>query len=227
MWASHFPAPKGRTLHVIALQEKLSALILAGGSSRRMGRDKAWMELAGSPLVETVARRVLPLADELIFSTNNPERFASLLGRLPVQAQLAADQHPGLGPLAGISAGLSVARNDLVLVLAVDMPFARLELLSYMAGLASAYDAVVPRIPGPSLGEPRPEPLHALYRRTCLPPILAELEAGHRQVVSFLPRVRVRWVMPDEISPLDPAFDSFRNLNTPADWEALAGKPVP
>ncbi len=200
--------------------EELSVLILAGGLSRRMGRDKAWMELSGSPLVERVARRVMPLADELVFSTNSPDQYASLLRSLPIQAQLVMDQNPGLGPLAGIAAGLGAARHDLVLVLAVDMPFTNLALLSHMAELAAGYDAVVPLLRGASSEELRPEPLHAFYRRSCLAPILRHLEAGHRQVVSFLPDVQTRWVSPDEISLFDPTFDSFRNINTPADWDA-------
>jgi molybdopterin-guanine dinucleotide biosynthesis protein A len=63
------------------------------------------------------------------------------------------------------------------------------------------------------------EPLHALYRRSCLPAIEAWLAAGQRQVIGFLPDVRVRDVLPAEISPLDPNFLSFLNVNTPEEWE--------
>jgi molybdopterin-guanine dinucleotide biosynthesis protein A len=200
------------------LDESLSVLILAGGFSRRMGRDKAWLELHGVPLVEHLARRVLPLADELVFSTNNPHRFEPLLSSLPIRAQLVADREPGLGPLAGIAGGLGAATHSLVLALAVDMPFVHIELLSYMASLASHYEAVVPTIPEWSSGENRPEPLHAFYRKSCLPAVMARLETGHRQVVSFLADVATRWVPPDDIARFDPSFASFRNLNTPADW---------
>jgi molybdopterin-guanine dinucleotide biosynthesis protein A len=175
------------------------------------------------PLVEHVARRVLPLANELIFSTNNPDRFDPLLRSLPIRAQLVADREPGLGPLAGIAAGLGAASHDLVLVLAVDMPFVQVALLSYMASLASHHQAVVPTIPERPSGESRPEPLHAYYRQSCLPAIMARLETGHRQVVSFLADVATRWVPSDDIARFDPSFASFRNLNSPADWKSAGG----
>jgi molybdopterin-guanine dinucleotide biosynthesis protein A len=199
--------------------EKVTALILAGGFSRRMGCDKAWLELGGVPLVERVSRRVLPLADELLFSTNNPDRFESLLGGLPIAARLVADQAPGSGPLAGIASGLRAARHDLVLVLAADMPFVQVELLSQMAVLAADYQAVVPKTIDPHSGELAAEPLHAFYRRSCIAPITAHLQAGQRRIVSFLDDVRTRWVLPEEIAAFDPDFLSFRNLNTPEDWD--------
>jgi molybdenum cofactor guanylyltransferase len=201
-------------------QEKVSALILAGGLSRRMGRDKAWLNFVSAPLVEHVARRVLPLADELLFSTNRPDRFPPLLRSLPAPTQLVPDENPGLGPLGGIFAGLNAARNDLMLVLAVDMPFVHIELLSYMARLAGDYQAVVPRVPTEDPTTSLPEPLCAFYRRSCLAAIAAHLATGQYQVVSFLPAVHTRWVPPEEIARFDPLFASFRNLNTPEDWEA-------
>jgi molybdopterin-guanine dinucleotide biosynthesis protein A len=187
-----------------------------------MGQDKAWLELGGMPLVERTVRRVLPLADELIVSTNQPDRFESLLRRLPVAAQLVTDQTPGIGPLGGIASGLSVASYDLVLVLAVDMPFVQIGLLSYMAALAADYEAVVPKIANARLGELVAEPLLAFYRRSCLAAITRHLKAGHRRAVSFLSEVRIRWVLPEEIARFDPDFISFHNLNTPADWETAA-----
>jgi molybdopterin-guanine dinucleotide biosynthesis protein A len=199
--------------------ENLSALILTGGLGRRMGQDKAWLKLGDLPLVEHLTRRILPLADELIFSTNKPDRFEPFLQRLPVPAQLVADQTPGIGPLAGISSGLSRASHDLVLVLAVDMPFVQVGLLSYMAKLAADFQAVVPEILDSYSGQLTAEPLHAFYRRSCLAAITAHLEAGQRRVVSFLTDVRTRWVLPEEVARFDPSFISFHNLNTPTDWE--------
>jgi len=187
-----------------------------------MGQDKAWLELGGMPLVERTARRVLPLVDELIVSTNQPDRFESLLHRLPVAAQLVTDQTPGVGPLGGIASGLSIASHDLVLVLAMDMPFVQTGLLSYMAALAADFQAVVPKIPNARLGQLVTEPLLAFYRRSCLASITAHLKAGDRRVVSFLSEVRTRWVLPEEIARFDPDFISFHNLNTPADWETAA-----
>jgi molybdopterin-guanine dinucleotide biosynthesis protein A len=65
------------------------------------------------------------------------------------------------------------------------------------------------------------EPLHGAYRRTCLPAVEAAIRAGRRRIVSFYPDVRVRYVTPSDVRPLDPAMRSFFNINTPEDWQAV------
>lgn len=200
--------------------DRLSLLILAGGASSRMGQDKVWLVMAGEPLIERIARRVATLASEVIISTNRPEAFAELLPRLPIAARTVTDRFPGSGPLAGLHAGLAVASHDLVLALATDMPFVNPALVRFLAEQAAAYDAVVPLMPVQDADQPQPEPLHALYRRACLPAIEASLAAGRRRMVSFLSQVNVRYVVPEEMRPYDPAFRSFANVNTPDEWAA-------
>jgi molybdenum cofactor guanylyltransferase len=201
-------------------RQPLSLLILAGGKSSRMGQDKAWLMLDGRPLVMHVIDRVLPLADEVIISTNQPDPFEAWLPGLIVPARTVADRYRGAGPLAGLHAGLLVARCDLVLALAADMPFVNPKLIDYLARLAmdADVDAVVPRVSNPETRQTGLEPLHAIYRKSCLPAIDASLSAGQRRVVSFLERVRLRVVSPDEILPHDPLLRSFANVNTPQEW---------
>lgn len=88
-------------------------------------------------------------------------------------------------------------------------------LLAYLASLAPHYDVVVPRVDG------RLEPLHAIYSRSCLPLIEAEIGAGRWQAFSFYPRTRVRYVERDEIISFDPELLSLRNVNTPEDWQEV------
>ncbi len=198
------------------------------------------MVLDGVPLVERAVRRVLPLAGEVLFSSRgealpeDSERGEVDSGRSasPLQAladRLAADGtptrvvpdiYPAAGPLAGLHAGLTATRCDLLLALAADMPFVNLALIEWMIGLTEGFDAVVPLIPGRD-GEPAWEPLHALYRRSCLPAVTARLAAGERRVNSFLPDVRVRAVTAEEIAAHDPTRMSFFNINTPQDWRTV------
>jgi molybdenum cofactor guanylyltransferase len=203
------------------MPEPFSVIILAGGRSERMGQDKAWLTFNNQPLVLHVAQRLLPLAGQLIISSNDPTRYATvaagLAGRVPVT--IVSDVHPGAGPLAGLEAGLAAAGRDLALMIAVDMPFLNLSLVSYMADLAADYDVVVPVTANAATGQTGREPLHAFYRRACLPAISAHLAAGHRRVISFFPDVRVRDVYPGEIRRFDPEYMSFFNVNTPEDWE--------
>jgi len=217
----------------LARGQGLTVLILAGGRSRRMGRDKIWLPLGagGVSLIERVVARVRPLAAEFLFSANAAEPFDALIADLSgqgVPAQVVSDRYPGAGPLAGLHAGLSAARGELLLAVAGDMPFINPALVAHLVALAPGFDVVIPELPQPRTGEPVKEPLHALYRQSCLEAVAARLAAGERQMVSFLPDVRVRVVAPDEIRDFDPDFRSFFNVNTPEDWKAaeqmLAGE---
>lgn len=203
------------------MPEPLSVIVLAGGKASRMGLDKPFLGYQGQLLVLRLARRLLPIAAELIFSANDVDQYGGLAwalrGTVPVCA--VADNYPTAGPLAGLEAGLSAARYDLALLLAVDMPFVSLPLLEYMRGLAADYDVVIPRVPDPETGEVSHEPLHAFYRRSCLPAIERQLAAGRRRVISFLSEVRVREVLPEEAARFDPDGLSYFNINTPGDWE--------
>ena len=216
------------------MPEGLTVLILAGGRSSRMGQDKLWVPLGeeGVPLIQLVVARVLPLAGEVIFSANASERFEVLASQLRgqgVPSQVVSDLHPGAGPLAGLHAGLIAARFELLLAVAGDMPFVDPALVAHMVELMPGFDVVIPQLPHPRTGELVKEPLHALYQRSCLGAVAARLVAGDRSMISLLPDVRVRSVLPDEIRRLDPDFRSFFNVNTPEDWRAaerlLAGKP--
>lgn len=206
--------------------EPLTLLMLAGGRSRRMGQDKLWLLLDGVPLIERAVRRALPLAAEVLLSANDSPRCEALAGRLRqegVPAHVVADLYPTAGPLAGLHAGLTAAQHDLLLALAGDMPFVNLALVEQMVGLAPGFDVVAPRLPHPATGELAWEPLHALYRRTCLPALTARLATGERRVQSFFADVRVREVPAAEIARLDPGGLSFFNVNTPEEWRQAQG----
>ncbi len=197
----------------------VTLLVMAGGRSRRMGRDKAWLEIDGLPLVERVVRRLEGLAGEVLFSAREPEPYAALCTRLTLPASVVLDRYSDAGPLAGLEAGLTAAAHELVFAVATDMPFVNLALVRHLLSLIEGYDAVVPLTPHGDT--PEPEPLHAVYRRTCLPAIRAQLDAGRRRVVSFFEDVQVRYVTPEEMRPFDPALQSFVNVNTPEEWGEL------
>jgi molybdopterin-guanine dinucleotide biosynthesis protein A len=218
----------------LARGQGLTVLILAGGRSWRMGQDKIWLPLGADavPLIERVVARVRPLAEEFLFSANASEPFTELVASLRgqgIEAQVVPDRYPGAGPLAGLHAGLSAARCDLLLAVAGDMPFINPALVAHLVELMPGFDVVIPELPHPLTGQPVKEPLHALYRRSCLGAVAARLAAGDRPLVSFLPDVRVHVVRPDEIRRFDPDLRSFFNVNTPEDWRAaeqlLAQKP--
>lgn len=201
--------------------ESLSVLILAGGRSSRMGRDKMWLDLDGIPLIEIVARRLLPIAGEIIFSSDDSPRLDALVARLPVPAVVAPDHYQGAGPLAGLQAGLLAANNAMVFTVATDMPFVNPSLVTAMIDHCGDEDAIVPRVYVADLDGPQPEPLHAVYRKSCLPAIEAALSKGRRRMVSFLDDIRVCYVEDSVLRQLDPHLHSLQNINTPEEWAAV------
>jgi molybdopterin-guanine dinucleotide biosynthesis protein A len=190
----------------------VSAAILAGGKSRRMGRDKAWLDLGdGVPLVRRVADALAEVADEIVVVAND-ERYASL--GYPV----VPDRYGEKGAFGGMATAVATARAELVCVAACDMPWPSPEVYRLLLGLVAGHDAVIPQLDGEY------EPLHAVYRKTCLPAMEEALRRGEMRIISFFPAVRVRTVREDELRAVDPTLRAFTNLNTPAEL-AHARKP--
>ncbi|MEA3459109.1 MAG: molybdenum cofactor guanylyltransferase [Chloroflexota bacterium] len=186
---------------------RITAIILAGGRSHRLGLDKALLRLDGETLLEAAVKKVATLSDEVIVAVSGPLPY-----RLP-GAHLVTDIHPGCGPLGGIHAGLAAASNFYSLVVACDMPFLNIELLRYMVEIAPGNDVVMPRL-GTYL-----EPLHAIYSKDCLKPIERRIEAENFKVSDFLSEVRVRYLEREDIERFDPEHLSFFNINTMEDLE--------
>ena len=184
-----------------------SLVILAGGLSRRMGRDKASLPAGDGTLIEHLARRLAPVVDETIIAGGSGRR--TLPG-----VTMVDDRYPGLGPLAGIHAGLRAARYPQVWVVGCDLPDTDPALASLLYGLAGDVDAVVPRI------DSEPQGVCAVYDRALVSRIEGLLAAGERRIKMLLAASIVRYVTPEELRVVDPELRSFRNINTPADYEA-------
>lgn len=185
--------------------ELVSGVVLAGGRSERLGRDKAGLLLGRETLLQRVVRTLSCLSDDLIAVVRADQQVV-----VP-EARVVQDVAPYSGVLAGMAAGLTAARHDWALVVACDMPFLNLGLLRYMLSLRCEVDVVVPRL---DVGA---EPLHALYHKRCLGALSKSLAEGRRRVISFYDTLRVRWVDPEEIARFDSQGRSFFNINTPDD----------
>jgi molybdopterin-guanine dinucleotide biosynthesis protein A len=187
----------------------VAAAVLAGGASRRMGRDKATLAVGGVELASLALAAAARVADPVVLVA--PEGHpARRLAAAPVT-------DPGEGPLAALAAALAALDADHVLVLAGDHPGLRVELLAHLAGLADRGEAVACR------RGPRLEPLVAVYRRA---PALALARArladpaGDRSPAGLLAGLRTLVVEEAQWRPLDPDGRSFVDLDDPADLEA-------
>jgi len=192
----------------------LSFAILAGGSSRRFGEDKALAPLHGRPLLAHVLERTAGLAAETFIVTNRPAAYAQFGQRL------VEDLLPGYGALGGLHTALHYAAQPWLLVLACDLPLVNRALLEYMLTLTEGVEAVMPYLAG------LPEPLHALWSKACLAPVDEALARGERRMVSILPAIRLRPVTQAEIEIYDPKHLSFLNVNTAEQLKEISRWPA-
>jgi molybdopterin-guanine dinucleotide biosynthesis protein A len=186
----------------------LTALVLTGGRSSRMGRNKALLGLAegGPPIVALAVERLRAVADEILLVGSDPAPYAFLgLPHVP-------DAYAGAGSLGGIYSGLRAARNAHALAVACDMPFLNVDLLRYMADRERVYDVLIPVIE-------EPEPMHAIYAQSCLPWMEEKLEEGRYRIIGWFDRARVERIERSTIERFDPELRSFFNMNTPDEWE--------
>jgi molybdopterin-guanine dinucleotide biosynthesis protein A len=191
-----------------------SAIVIAGGHSRRLGQDKRRLRLWGADgpmLLDHTVGVVARLCPDVVVVLNDPGDGAGL------PARLVTDAFPDSGPLAGIYSGLLAAQHDFALAVAADMPFLSPALLGAMRARERDYDALAPRAlrPGAARNQLDVEPLHAIYSKACLEPMHAALEGGRRQIAAFFPHVRVAYVEPEEVLRYDPSGRALENVNTP------------
>ncbi len=194
----------------------LTGVVLAGGRSRRLGRDKALLRLWGEDgptLLEVILSRLGAVCEELLVVSDGPRPWPAS------SARIVFDRYPGGGALGGLYTGLLEASFPFILAVACDMPFLSIPLLAYMAGRPRHYDVLIPRLRPTRCDPPHLEPLHAIYGRPCLEPMRSLLEQGERRIIRFFPQVRVCYLEPEEWARFDPAGLSFRNINTPQDLE--------
>lgn len=191
-----------------------TGVVLAGGQSARMGQSKAALPIGGEPLLRRVVRRLgAAFADVLVIGL--PE-----LAVLAPDARVLPDQHPGLGPLAGLEAALAAITTPRAFVVACDMPFIAPALARAMAASA----AMLPDVDVVALRSSHGvEHLHAVYHVSCLPRIRAQLDAGDRSLRALLAGLRVHAFSPEDAARYDPTGLSAFNANTPEEWaRALA-----
>ena len=182
--------------------EKFSIVVLAGGQSCRMGRDKATLPWGEKDVLGSVLARLMPLSDDVLVISN-------VMRDIPSQIRQFTDIIPGKGPLSGIHAGLIHARHDLVFVTACDVPFLMPEIISRIVHSAKSKEGSV------VIHKEKLEPLFACYRKRCSSIIAELLMAEKYRVTDFL--ARITWEKVEDLG--HDRDDCFMNINTPADYE--------
>lgn len=193
---------------------EIGALILCGGKSTRMGRDKATLPFGPESMLQRVVRLmsgVVPVRNIVVVAAAE-----QVLPELPPEILVARDLRPERGPLEGLSAGLKAAseRIDAVYATSCDVPLLVPAFVRRMFDLLDQFDIVVPHD-----GEYH-HPLAAVYRHRVIDHIQELLDADQLRLRFLFEQLPTREVPVEELRAVDPALDTLKNLNTPEDYAA-------
>lgn len=198
-----------------------STVILAGGRSRRMGRPKAALPLGSTSFLARLVTELHAASDDLVVvSAPHPEEpypVEQLLEPFDGRVKLIRDPLPFAGPVPALIAGLRAARHPIVFGCSCDLPLLDHSVARVMTEMLDDFDAVLPVVDG------RPQPLCAIYRRTCADRLEEFHDAGEHRLTAVVKRLRTRRIDESELRKLDPDLRSFFNVNTPEEY-ALAVK---
>jgi molybdenum cofactor guanylyltransferase len=190
----------------------LTAFVLAGGKSSRMGTDKAFLEFSGRSLLANALELARAVTAEVRI-VGDPARFSAF----SAFGTVVQDVYPDRGPLGGIHAALTSSGTELNLMMAADLPLVEVRFLKHLIDVAGTSDALVtvPSVHG------HYEPLCAVYRKEFGTLAGEALAANRNKVDALFSEVPVRLVNDDEFATGGFSPTMFRNVNTPEDWKQI------
>lgn len=191
----------------------VSCIIVCGGLSSRMGKDKSFIRLSGKTFIESAIEVAKVLSDDVVLTVRTPDQKGALqeITDLPIMV----DEIQWMGPMAGIMTGLRYISHDYVVVLPVDNPLVKPHLMEHLISLRRGHDAVIPEDHG------HLEPMVAVYRKESMMDACERtLKAGKRGVYSVARSLNnIKLVPVESLREFDPHLLSFKNVNTPEDLE--------
>lgn len=200
-----------RKTHNRFIQSGFSGAILAGGGSRRFGRNKAFALLEGKPLIAHVLDVLRGLFEDIMIVANQPglyERF---------DVTVVSDIFKGTGALAGLLTALVHGQNSRCFVVACDMPFLNPSVVRGILRQSEEHDVVLPMV------ENEPQPLHAVYSKKCIPFIRKGIMRQDLRILDFYPGVSVLRLEEATWRDVDPDRLSFLNINTLDEFHTAEG----
>lgn len=194
--------------------QNVSSVLIAGGKSRRMGRDKRFLEVAGQSIFERTLKVLRAIFAETIVVLAEPIAALDVCG-----CRVVYDVIPNAGSLGGLYTGLMASSQPRVFAVACDMPFLSSDVIRFILSFDVQADVVVAELSG------RFQALHALYSRRCVPVLkeMAERKDLRIQNLFLNEDLRISILREREIATIDSGFCSFQNINTPEDLASAEG----
>jgi len=200
-----------------------SAIILAGGQSRRMGRPKAALIFGNCTVLERLITELRDSFDDILViaapAQSEPFPIEHLLRTAPSSVRLLRDRTSYQGAAVALARGLAAAANDVAFICSCDLPLLQAEVVRALYGMLNGYEAVIPHIGG------KPQPLCAVYRRKVAAVIETQLASGERRLTRIAANLNAYRPAELQLRQIDHELLSFVNINTPEDYSrALAIK---
>ena len=192
--------------------DHITGIILAGGSSKRYGQDKAFLKIGNTRLIDSILQEMQTVFKRVILITNEKIKYEYL------EIPMFEDLVKGFGPLGGIYTGLMSIPDQAGFFVACDMPHINRQLVRYMVDIKGNHRAVVPAVAD------KIEPLHAIYFQSCLKPIKHLIDTNRYQVRLFFDSIPVRYVKEDEIRRFCCPSKAFLNINTPDEFSKIKSR---
>lgn len=187
---------------------KLTAIILCGGQSSRMGQDKATLRTGTETFLDRAIRVAREIADDVIV-------VARASQVMPHGVRVVNDPVENLGPLAGIAEGLASSATDLNIVIACDMPLIKSAVLQRLADSIGDHDACVALVDGHA------SVLCGVYRSRVAPVAKQLLDRGERRVTALVDQIKTKRVDAALLRDIDPNLETFFSCDTPEAYRRL------
>jgi molybdopterin-guanine dinucleotide biosynthesis protein A len=188
------------------MENRITAFVLAGGKSSRMGRDKGLLEFNGKHLIDHVIEKLLPVVDSVIIISNQS-------GYHDLGLPVIEDEIKNIGPAGGIYTALKYSKTNLNFIAACDMPFITTEAIKYIIDQTEDFEICIP------LNQGRIEPLFGVYSKECLPIWEQSVLKGEYKLQNLMKPFRLKEVNIDNNSLFNQKI--FTNLNSENDLRIM------
>ena len=192
----------------------LSSIILAGGKSSRMGRDKAFLPFKGKPFLRHILETLAPVSSEIIIVANKDKSlYEPLWQDLNVKVKFLTDKAPYEGPLNGIATASKAVSNEKVFIATCDTPIIKPEVINFLLTKLTGYEGVIPVV------NQKFQPLNTVYTKQAINKAQSIFERGEKSLMAWIKKLNVLSIEEKDILLYDPKLITYRSLNTPEDYQ--------
>ncbi len=195
----------------------ITGLVLAGGQSKRMGKDKAFLKFQNKTFLKNILEALDKYCNQIVIVVNKDKSiYKNEIEGIKSEIAFVKDKYPYEGPLNGILSSLEIIKNKFAYITPCDTPLLNPEIIPYFYEMINGYDAVIPEIKG------KIQPLNALYKKEALENSRSVFEKENKKsLMAFLEKIKVKYLNEEQIQKIDKNLHSYFSVNTPESYQTL------